>query len=156
MRFDREIESHRFLIENRPDIFGEQLILDGEDNIIGIEENLLSNATDISCEEVRELAMRFGGIAYPAHIDRSSNGLIAILGTIPQDSDFTFYELKDASNVDSYCERYSLNKNNIIISSDAHNLESMRDKENYFLLTSPPSDASAVRSELFSILRRKI
>jgi hypothetical protein len=156
MRFDSHIQTLRYLIKNRPNFFGEQLILDGEDNVIGSEEYLLTNATSISIDDVNSHVKDFGGVCYPAHIDRSSNGLIAILGTIPQDSDFTFYELKDASNVDSYCERYSLDKNNIIISSDAHNLESMRDKENYFLLTSPPSDASAVRSELFSILRRKI
>lgn len=156
MRFDSHIQTLRYLIKNRPNFFGEQLILDGEDNVIGSEEYLLTNATSISIEDVYSHVSKFGGVCYPAHIDRSSNGLIAILGTVPQNSDFTFYELRDADNIDSYCEQYSLNKSNIIVSSDAHNLESIRDKENYFLLTSPPSDAAAVRSELFSILRRNI
>ena len=156
MRFDSHIQTLRYLIKNRPNFFGEQLILDGEDNVIGSEEYLLTNATSISIEDVYSHVSKFGGVCYPAHIDRSSNGLIAILGTVPQNSDFTFYELRDADNIDSCCEQYSLNKSNIIVSSDAHNLESIRDKENYFLLTSPPSDAAAVRSELFSILRRNI
>ena len=36
-----EIEKHIFQIKNKPEIFGEQLILDADDNIIGKEENLL-------------------------------------------------------------------------------------------------------------------
>ena len=34
MRFDAEIEKHLIPIKNRPEIFGEQLILDGEDEIV--------------------------------------------------------------------------------------------------------------------------
>ena len=156
MHFDSYIQTMRYLIKNRPNFFGEQLILDLDDNVIGTEEHLLTNATSISIDDVFDHVQKFNGVCYPAHIDRSSNGLIAILGTIPQDSDFTYYELRDADNIDSYCEQYSLDKKRIIISSDAHNLESMRDKENYFLLASLPSDPNAVRTELFSILRRKI
>ena len=41
MNFDRTIESHRMPILNRPEIFGNQWILDGEDEPIGEEEILL-------------------------------------------------------------------------------------------------------------------
>ena len=46
--FDKYVENNRYLIKNKPEFFGEQLILDGEDNVIGNEENLLTNATFIS------------------------------------------------------------------------------------------------------------
>ena len=55
LRFGEEIDRRRLPVKNRPDIFGEQLILDGEDNLIGNEENLLSVATDISVETLPEL-----------------------------------------------------------------------------------------------------
>ena len=42
MRFDSHIQTLRYLIKNRPNFFGEQLVLDGEDNVIGSEEYLLS------------------------------------------------------------------------------------------------------------------
>ena len=41
MRFDEFIAAKRVLIKNRTDIFGDQLILDGNDEMIGTEEHLL-------------------------------------------------------------------------------------------------------------------
>ena len=35
MRFDEFVESRRLLIKNRKDIFGNQLILDGDDEVVG-------------------------------------------------------------------------------------------------------------------------
>ena len=47
MRFDAEIEKHLMPIKNRPEIFGDQQILDGEDEQIGEFETLLISATDL-------------------------------------------------------------------------------------------------------------
>ncbi|MBE6632307.1 MAG: PHP domain-containing protein [Ruminococcaceae bacterium] len=82
MNFSAEIEKHMFRIKNDPDIFGRQLILDCEDRIIGEEENLLVNATDLDVDSAVNLCKSLGGIMYPAHIDRNSNGMAAILGGI--------------------------------------------------------------------------
>ena len=87
MAFDEMLQKHRLLIKNRTDIFGNQFILDGEDNIIGEEEHFLSNATDISVENVPDLVSPYGGICYPAHIDRQANGIISVLGTFPSTPD---------------------------------------------------------------------
>ena len=57
-------------IKNRLDIFGEQLIMDDRDGILGHEENLLSTASFISIGEVFPLVSGFGGVCYPAHVDR--------------------------------------------------------------------------------------
>ncbi len=58
MNFGEEIEKHRIPIKNRPDIFGRQLIVDEDDNIVAEEENLLSNATDISRSAARRSILR--------------------------------------------------------------------------------------------------
>ena len=84
MAFDQLVDSRRIKIKNRPEIFGDQLILNGEDEPIGTEEDLLINATSISLEEVPALVQPFGGVAYPAHIDREANGIIAVLGDFPK------------------------------------------------------------------------
>ena len=52
MRFDEYLQSRRVLIKNRVEIFGDQLILDGEDNVIGSDEHLLPNATTVSLEMI--------------------------------------------------------------------------------------------------------
>lgn len=153
MRFDDELQKYRILIENRTDIFGEQLIMDGDDNVIGHEKYLLSNAVSISIEDVPELVFGFGGICYPAHIDRESNGIISVLGAFPQTPDFKCVEFHFKENVEKYSEKYGLDGKVKIISSDMHTLGDMRDKENYFLLEDEPYSSDFVRRQLFSKLR---
>ena len=41
MKFDAYVSKHRMKIPNRTDIFGEQLIMNGEDEIIGREDYFL-------------------------------------------------------------------------------------------------------------------
>jgi len=152
MRFDEYVDTLRFKIKNRPEIFGEQLILDGEDNVIGKEEYLLPNATSISIEDVPEAVDRFGGICYPAHIDRASNGIVAILGTLPPTPDFPTVELNSRNKQDEYKTKYGLTHKQIVVSSDAHYLTDMRDAENSIEICADPDDHSAVRRELLERL----
>lgn len=153
MAFGERIKSLSIPIENRPDIFGSQLILDGQDNIIGKEKNLLINATLISVEDVPALVSEFGGICYPAHIDRPSNGIISILGTFPATPNFNCVEFHDGDKAQEYIQKYNLQDKKIIVSSDAHNLTDMRDKQNYFDLDDEPYSSALVRQRLFELLR---
>ena len=153
MRFGEEIEKHLIPIKNRPDIFGRQLIVDEDDNIIGEEEYLLSNATDISVDDAPALAKRFGGICYPAHIDREANGIVAILGTLPDAPAFSAVEFHNGDAIDGYEKRFSLEGKVKVISSDAHYLGDIKDKENYFLLEDEPYSSDYVRHQLFRLLR---
>ena len=155
MEFDAELQSHRILIPNRPDIFGEQLIMDSEDNIIGKEEHLLSNATNLSLEEIPSLVKKYGGICYPAHIDRDANGIIAILGTLPPTPKFEAVEIRDYDKLDALTERYKLSDKHIICDSDSHYLTDIRDACHYFEFDLPSYDEEAVRKALFSLLRKE-
>lgn len=155
IKFGKFVKEKRVLIKNRPDIFGHQMILDSSDNVIGEEAFLLSNATDISIEDAPELVKSFGGVAYPAHIDRMSNGIIAILGTLPPTPTFECLEFNSAEKIEEYRKKYDIEDKTLIISSDAHYLTDMRDKENYLMLNADRTDASAVRRELFCLLRKK-
>lgn len=154
MDFGERVKASSIPIENRPDIFGKQQILDGQDNIIGEEKNLLINATLISVEEVPALVEKYGGICYPAHIDRQSNGIISILGTFPSTPHFNCVEFHDGKKADEYIQKYALQDKKIIVSSDAHNLTDMRDKENYFDLDDEPYSSNFVRQQLFKALRK--
>lgn len=154
MRFDEEIDSRRMKIPNRPDIFGEQQILDSDDNEIGRVDTLLTVATDISIDALYGVVKEFGGVCYPAHIDRDANGIVAVLGTIPPDSDFDFYEIHDGDRIPEFSERYGIAKERFIISSDAHYLDGIKDKENYISLDCDTDDERDVRRALFEHLRR--
>ena len=152
-RFDEYVTGRRVLIDNRPEIFGEQLILDENDEILGEEKYLLINATAISIDETASLVKEYGGVCYPAHIDRQSNGIISILGDIPPDSEFLYFELHSGENITEFSERYGIDRERFIISSDAHRLTDIRDKEFYFELDDEPYSSAKVRSELFRRLR---
>ena len=154
MRFDEFVDSHRMQIDNRPEIFGEQLILDADDNAIGSVDKLLTVATDISIDDARSVVEGFGGVCYPAHIDRDANGIIAVLGTLPPDTDFTWFEIRDGERREEFASRYGIDKDRFIISSDAHYLEGLKDKENFLMLDCAGDDEKAVRKALFELLRR--
>lgn len=131
VKFSDYIEVRRIPIKNRTDIFGNQLICDDEDNIIGTEENLLTNATTVSLEEAPELAERFGGVCFPAHIDRQANGIIAVLGDFPEKPYFPVCEVHDAQKSAEYAKRY---QKKIVSSSDAHYLWDIREKSTFLEL----------------------
>ena len=71
---------------NDPDIFGRQLLMDVDDRILGEEPRMLAGATDIGVYEVHRLVESYGGVAYPAHIDRDSFSLLSNLaaGMLPK------------------------------------------------------------------------
>ena len=152
LEFDKFLDTKRTYIKNRPAIFGNQTVLDDNDAVTEEIDYLLTNATEISIEDVTETVSSHNGVCYPAHIDRESNGLIAILGAIPPDSDFGFYELHNASNIEDYSKKYGIEKSRFIVSSDAHYLTDMRDKECYFEFEES-DDPAEIRRRLFRILK---
>ena len=126
LEFSDYVDNNRMKIPNRPDIFGEQLIMNGDDEVIGREENLLIPATDLDVFTAAKEVRARGGVAYPAHIDKQSNGMIAILGDIPAEAGFTAAEVKDPAKIDELKEKFPILRDMLIVSdSDAHDLENM-------------------------------
>ena len=153
MRFDAEISSHLMDIKNRPEIFGDQLVLDGDDEVKGTEDKLLISATDLYVADAIELAKRFGAHVRPAHIDRESNGIISILGDIPPEYGFDCLEFNKLENVALLKEKYPIINNALlVVSSDAHHLWDISEAENYFSLDDEPYSSSLVRKRLFELL----
>lgn len=127
LAFNDEVDTRRIRVPNREDIFGEQLILNGNDEEIGREPDLLINATTIDLGEAPELAAKYGGICYPAHIDRPSSGAIEMLGDFPHYVGFHLAEIHDLSKKAEYVEKYHLENIRFLSSSDAHYLNQLRD-----------------------------
>jgi hypothetical protein len=152
LNFDRYLQERRVLFKNRADIFGEQLIMNGKDEVIGEDEHLLSNATTISLDEAPELIKSYGGVCYPAHIDRDANGIIAILGTVPPTPDFNAYEMRDGNRISEYKEKYGLSDKLIIVSSDSHYLTDINETNNFFELETDGDSPDEIRHSLFKLL----
>ena len=97
---------------------------------------------------------KFGGVCFPAHIDREANGIISILGTVPETPDFGCVELRDLENREAYEQKYPLLQNKLVLcGSDAHYLWDIRDANAYFDLEDEPYSGDFVRHQLFLRLK---
>lgn len=130
MEFDAYVYERLIPFPNKEEVFGKQQIYDGADQVCGIVPNLLINATDISFDGLWELVRGYGGVMFPAHVDKTANSLIANLGFVPPDSRFVTAEVKDLGKL------HKLRKENpylegcrIISNSDAHYLEHIHEPE---------------------------
>ena len=154
MAFDGALEQRKIPYKNRADIFGSQLICNENDEVIAEEENLLINATTVSLDELYEFCESFGGVCYPAHIDRESNGIISVLGAFPDNSEFRFAELHNGELLEHYSKLISFEPRQFIKSSDAHYLWDISEKKNFLELDIERSaDADEIRKRLFAFLR---
>lgn len=119
-------------VKNRKDIFGDQIIYNNQDEIIGEIERLLLTATSLSVYDVIKIVKKLGGVSYPAHIDRNSYSIISNLGFIPPDLEINNIEISKHVSLDDFQEKYPLIR--IIQSSDAHYLQDISERKNYMNL----------------------
>ena len=154
LAFDAEIATRRIRIPNRPDIFGQQLVMDGDDEVMDIEPDLLSNATTVTVDEAPALAEAYGGVCYPAHIDRESNGIIATLGMMPVGVHYPTVELHDGGKEAQYREQHDLAGSRVVVSSDAHCLWDVAEAEHWLDIPDEPYSSALVRENLIAMLRR--
>jgi len=154
--FDSIVREKRFPIKNKPAVFGNQFYMDAEDHVLGEEPNLLIPATRLDLEAATALALAHGGAAYPAHIDRPSNGIIGILGSLPERPFFPTLELNDPASREPFARDYHLEDRRLLCSSDAHHLWDMRDAAQSIELDDAPYSSQRVRDALISLLRERM
>ena len=114
--------------KNRPKAFGNQYVMDENDEIIEEEPQLLSFGADIGIYEVRELLERYDGLAVPAHIDRASYSLIGVMGLVDTEMGFQVYESTIDCDRQALMDKYRFH-GGFISNSDAHDLTAIRDAE---------------------------
>jgi len=111
-------------IENQPDHFGEQFVVDETGDFIRREPHLLITSANISIDDALARVTALGGLLIPAHIDRRAFGLIAMLGFIPLDLPLEALELsrhitpEEAMRKFPQCASYPL-----LLGGDAHRLD---------------------------------
>ena len=132
-RVEQAVEFGAFIYESLPDvknreeIFGHQYIMDEQDEIIGSLDKLLINACPYSYEYLVKEIQKNGGVPVPAHVNKSSNSLLANLGFIPEDVGVSCLEIWRQASLDGVdVERYRL-----LSSSDAHTFLDIAERENY-------------------------
>ena len=154
LRFEEVYDSHRMPIDNDPEVFGNQILMGDEDRELGRMKPLLIAASDLWMGDAVALVREHGGVIYPAHIDRTSSGIVAILGDIPPEYAFTAMEYRDGTKREEYEALYTeAAGKTVVVSSDAHSLYRINEAENYFELDLPDSVShDEIRRAILSLL----
>ena len=117
------------LWKEEAEIFGEEIIMDADDNPIGNVDKYLLNAGGLSARQVVEECHKYGGRAVYAHIDNTSFSVLSVLGTIPEDIPIDGVELHDLSKRHDLVKAGLLDEDMPYMSdSDAHYLENIGDR----------------------------
>ena len=131
LAFSEYVDANRIKIRNKAEIYGRQVIMNENDEEVGELEHLLLPASFIGISEAYGKAKEFGGICYPAHIDRDSLSILSVLGEIDPYCGFKTAELADITKLETLRAQHPiLNTLNIVNCSDAHYLENMREAKN--------------------------
>lgn len=131
MQMEEYVEKSLPKIKNRPDIFGNQIIMDSNDTETGRKENLLVTATALSVNKTAELARSLGGVPIPAHIDKSAYSVISNLGFIDDSCGFKTVEIKNPNKTEELYLPHRLERFRIIHNSDAHYLWDISEREHF-------------------------
>ena len=144
LRFDKEVLTPALPdIPNNERIFGKQIVMDENDVQTDTDGRYLINATTIDIDHIRALVDDYGGVAVPAHIDKSTKSIIAMLGMVDKSMGFNTFELSKNAPDDFTETEFSLKGMgyNYIFDSDAHYLTDIAEKgkRNFFEFDARPT-----------------
>ncbi|MDA8171221.1 MAG: PHP domain-containing protein [Nitrospiraceae bacterium] len=133
-------------LENDPAFWGEQVVVNEAEEVLGFNSRLLAGATGMPLNALVEAIHALGGLAIASHVDRESFSVISQLGFIPPGVRFDALEVSGGKGVPPCVEEAGLAA---VSSSDAHRLEDVGKKKTRFLLdgASFSEIASALKSE---------
>ncbi len=117
-------------VPNDREMFGPQIRMDSGDRVLGEETRLLAGAADIGLYETPDRVAAFGGLAYPAHIDRPSNSLLSQLGFWDPELKFSLAEVSLRCPEDLF-DRPDLRGLRHISGCDAHYLDQIPDAHQF-------------------------
>jgi PHP family Zn ribbon phosphoesterase len=125
--WQEEVYAHLPPLKNREDVFGVQVVLNAEGDIVGENDRLLLTSTSLSVEEVVQRVHGLGGLCIPAHVDRPAYSMIANLGFIPPDLDIVGAEISHLVSAKEARARFPQLKNySLVAGGDAHRLKEMK------------------------------
>ena len=141
--------------ENRPEVFGFQVIADENDEVAGENPRLLIGATLLGVYEIATIIHSLAGICIAAHVDRPSYSIISQLGFIPPDIPLDGIEVSRHSSPDwARSQIQGIGNRACITSSDSHYRNTIGSVWTTFQLASP--SAQEIRLALMGQEGRKV
>lgn len=119
--FQTYLEAHLPPIPNDPVRFGDQVWVNGSDEIMGEAPYLLLSALDEGVDQVARVARSLGCLFVAAHVERPAFSLIGQLGFIDPSLPLDGIEFADAERYAAFAQRHPyLRKYTRYTASDAH------------------------------------
>lgn len=126
MEFDAMLYDALLPLPNDADFFGDQVVIDAEENIVRIEERALSNSVLWNLEEALLNAEMFNGFCVPAHVDADVNSIISQLGFLPSQPYFPILGITSKLILADYLSEHpDFEGHAFLRASDSHYLNDM-------------------------------
>jgi PHP family Zn ribbon phosphoesterase len=125
-------------INNDPAIFGYQVQVDEDENVIYEERRLLINALSRSIEEIEACIHNLNGLFIPAHINRTKNSIYSQLGFLPDNMRADAFEVSKATTPEKFLKSHpEIMDFSLIRNSDAHYLNDIGSVITTFFINAP-------------------
>jgi len=122
--FDSELYESLLPVTNNPDFFGDQVVIDENEDIIRFEDKALINSSTWSLQDLIEKLTLLDCFYFPAHIDAETYSIIGQLGFIPSDIEFPALGITAGCDLPEFLKiRPELTNYPFIRNSDAHYLK---------------------------------
>ncbi len=108
---------------NQPAIFGDQPVVNVDDEILELEWRLLSAPTSLALRDASARVHQLGGIWIAAHVDRPSFSVFSQLGLLTGDEGFDALELTPRADRETWRRRGGMLPT--LRASDAHQLDAI-------------------------------
>jgi hypothetical protein len=139
--------------ENSESVFGQQIIANAEDEVLGFSSKFLAGATTLSLEQVVGFIHVLRGLAVASHVDRTGFGIIGQLGFIPPRLDLDALEISLHMSWEEGRRQFGPG-HTLISASDAHFLNEIGQAATEFLLEDATLDE--IKMALKGVKNRKI
>lgn len=108
---------------NREKFFGAQMVVTAGGEFVRYNRRLLAVSADIALDEMVREIRRLGGLAIPAHVDKTYAGLLGVLCLVPEGLELEAVEISSRMTVSGARRAYpQLEDLACVRSSDAHRL----------------------------------
>ncbi len=125
-------------LENDPESFGDQVVIDAAGNIKRFIKKALLNSVTWSFEALLQKAKDQQGFVFPAHVNALSYSIITQLGFIPENTDIEAVGISANCDEKKLITKYPYLKNYALIrNSDAHYLKNIGSGFTEFYLEEP-------------------
>lgn len=136
--FQGWIDDHLTVIRNRPELFGYQVVVDRDEQVVYQEERLLIASLTTDIHETAEAVRAGGGLLVCAHVAKGKNSLFSQLGIMPKGFCPDALEVARRDHRAQVCSRFpEVSTLPFVCGSDAHYAEDIGKVTTEFTLETP-------------------